>query len=80
MPYQPDLFLLPSKLTTFAWHVMDGTVAVNPGHLVRGATGGTYAVIDVHPMNKNVLEDAFCNTVKVEHRLQDRVRVEVKRI
>ena len=80
MPVQPDLLIVPSKLTSFVRTVLESTVVVNPGHLSRGTTGGTYALMDVHPMKRETLESAGGETVEMAHSLPDRVRVEIKRI
>jgi DNA polymerase alpha subunit B len=80
MPCQPDLLIVPSKLTCFARIVLDGTVVVNPGHLSRGTTGGTYALMEVHPIKRETLETAGGANVEMEHNVQDRIRVEIKRI
>lgn len=80
MPCQPDLLIVPSKLTCFARTVLDGTVVVNPGHLARGTTGGSYAIMEVHPIKRETLESAGGDDVEMEHNVQDRIRVEIKRI
>mmetsp|Transcript_38557 Transcript_38557/g.115710 ORF Transcript_38557/g.115710 Transcript_38557/m.115710 type:complete len:512 (-) Transcript_38557:165-1700(-) len=83
MPVQPDVLLVPSRLAAFARPVLGRTVAINPGLLSRGTTGGTYAVMDVHPARRETLEEsADANGgVEAEQRgVQDRIRVEVKRI
>jgi DNA polymerase alpha subunit B len=80
MPCQPDLLIVPSKLTCFARPVLDSTVVVNPGHLTRGTTGGSYAVMDIYPIKRETLESAGGDDVEMEHNLQDRIRVEIKRI
>ena len=81
MPCAPDLLILPSKLTPFARSVLDNnTVVVNPGHLTRNTSGGTYAVMEIHPMARETLENAGGDDVKLKHNVQDRTRVEIKRI
>jgi DNA polymerase alpha subunit B len=79
MSSRPDILIIPSRLTAFASSVLDSTVVVNPGHLVKGTTGGTYAMMDIHPMKRERLDDAK-DDVKVQHGLHERVNVEVKRI
>lgn len=79
MPCQPDLLIVPSKLTTFAKKVMDKTLVVNPGILTRGSTGGTYAMMDVYPMKRDTLENAGAD-IELEHGLPERIRVDIKRI
>ena len=80
MPCQPDLLIIPSKLTSFASTVLDSTVVVNPGNLSRGTTGGTYAIMEIHPFSRETLENGGGDDVQLPHRLNDRVRVEIKRI
>lgn len=79
MPVQPDILITPSKLTNFARKVLDTTVVVNPGHLTKGTAGGTYAMMDVHPMKKEDLEKALDGDNVVKG-VQDRLRVDIKRI
>ena len=73
MAVKPDILIVPSKLTSFARQVLDTTIVVNPGELTKNVTGGTYAVIDVHPRKR---DDEIAN----QQGLQDRVRVDIKRI
>lgn len=75
MPVQPDILITPSKLNPFVKDVLD-SVVVNPGHLTKGTTGGTFAVLDVHPL-KEVNDDV---EEEVENCVKDRVRVDIKRI
>ena len=80
IPCQPDLMIVPSKLTPFVSAIMDNTVAINPGHLGKGTTGGTYAVLEIHPITRELLENAGGDDVQLPHAIQDRTRVEIKRI
>lgn len=80
MPCQPDLLIVPSKLTCFARSILDSTVVVNPGHLSKGTTGGTYAVMEVHPIKRDTLETVGGDDIELAHNVQERVRVEIKRI
>ncbi|GAX21359.1 DNA polymerase alpha subunit B [Fistulifera solaris] len=79
MPCQPDLLLLPSKLACFSRIVMDTTIVVNPGRLTRDTMGGTYAIIEVHPFAKDVLETADDDD-ELPHALPERTEVIIKRI
>jgi len=79
IPVQLDLLVLPSKLAPLAKDVKGGTVVINPGHLVRGTVGGTYAIVDLHPVKKDGVggnheakEGTGC--------VKDRIRVEIRRI
>ena len=83
MPVKPDILIVPSKLTSFARQVLDTTIVVNPGELTKNVTGGTYAVIDVHPMKRETLENCLeegDTMVEIGKGVQDRVRVDIKRI
>jgi hypothetical protein len=55
-------------------------MVVNPGHLVKGSTGGTYAVMHFHPMQREAVENAGSDDVELVHAIQDRVSIEIKRI
>lgn len=80
MPCRPDILIAPSKLTCFARAVCESTLVVNPGHLTKGTTGGTYAMMSIHPIERETLENAGGDDVELEHAIQDRVSVEIKRI
>jgi DNA polymerase alpha subunit B len=83
MPCQPDVMIVPSALTTFAHKVLDHTLAVNPGRLTQGRLAGTYAVMDIHPMSREKLEQAGQggdNSVEIHHDVPNRTRIEIKRI
>jgi DNA polymerase alpha subunit B len=85
MPCQPDVLVVPSALVPFAHKVLESTVAVNPGRLAQGRTGGTYAVVDVHPMSREALERAEAGasdgaSAEILHDVPSRTRIEVRRI
>ena len=80
MPVRPDVLIVPSKLACFARKVSGSTVVVNPGELTKGCSGGTYATIDVHPARREELEEAAGRGEEVECGVQDRVRVDIRRI
>lgn len=81
MPALPDLLIVPSRLTSFARTVLDkSTVVVNPGRLVRDTTGGTYARLQVFPIERESLENAGSDDVEVPHAIAERSRVEILRI
>jgi DNA polymerase alpha subunit B len=94
MPCRPDVMIVPSKLTPFCAPVLESTIVINPGHLTRGMTGGTYATMEIAPVgndrlsanhndddvqNKSV-EDGVMQEVQLTHNVQDRIKVQVKRI
>lgn len=79
MPCRPDVLVIPSKLTPFCSSVLESTIAVNPGHLTKGTTGGTYALMEIQPLSRDVFDDAS-DDVELPHNVPDRIQVEVKRI
>jgi DNA polymerase alpha subunit B len=79
LPCRPDVLLLPSKLKAMACGVLDTTVVINPGPLTRATSGGTYAVLEIHPMKRETL-DAAGDDVSIPHNVNERIQVTVKRI
>lgn len=78
MPVQPDVLLIPSRLACLAKNLTCGTVVVNPGHLVKGSSGGSFAVMDIHPktmaqQNENIALEEGC-------KIKNRIRVEIRKI
>jgi len=57
MKVKPDVLLLPSKLNALVRDV-NGTLVLNPGQLVKGKSGGTFADLSVHPIDEGALRDA----------------------
>lgn len=80
MPCLPDVLIAPSRLSCFATAVLDNTVFINPGHLTRGTTGGTYGIMEIHPINRETLDESGGDDVRLQHGLVDRINVEIKRI
>lgn len=78
MPVTPDLLLLPSKLTPFAKDV-GGALCINPGTLTKGGGGGTYAMLNIHPLPFDRLEKMAPGT-EVPHEVARRTSVEIVRI
>jgi hypothetical protein len=79
MPCRPDVLIIPSKLTPFCAPVLESTVVINPGHLTKGTTGGTYATMEIPPIPRTTLDEAV-DGVLLPHNVQDRIQVQVKRI
>mmetsp|Transcript_21957 Transcript_21957/g.61036 ORF Transcript_21957/g.61036 Transcript_21957/m.61036 type:complete len:3067 (+) Transcript_21957:267-9467(+) len=52
MPCRPDILLVPSRLAPFCAPILGTTMAINPGHLSKGTTGGTYAILTIRPMDE----------------------------
>lgn len=80
LPCTPDIMIVPSKLTSFASTILDNTVFINPGHITRGLTGGTYGIMEVHPIPRGVLELSGGEEVLLPHCVPDRIYVEIKRV
>ena len=81
MPCTPDVLILPSKLSPFCCPVLDnGSLVINPGHLARANTGGTYAIMDIYPIAREVLENAGGDDVQLNHGVHDRTFVEIKKV
>ena len=78
MPCTPDVLIIPSKLVTFS-KVASGCLVINPGLISKGATGGTYASIDIYPMKREHL-DTMGEGVEIEHGVQERADVVIKKI
>jgi len=78
MPCQPDVLLVPSRLTPFCAPVLGNTMVINPGQLTKGTTGGSYSVMNVHPIKKERLNGA--EDSKITHHVQDRMEVVIKKI
>ena len=78
MAVQPDILIVPSKLNPFVKEVC-GSVVVNPGGLTKNTTGGTFAVLDVHPAKDEVIA-SLGEEEEVENGIIERIRVDIKRI
>jgi DNA polymerase alpha subunit B len=95
---QPDLLILPSKLKHFSKvshallvdmglvlmvQIVDSTLVVNPSHLAKAHSAGTFAKITVHPMKRSELGDGSGMDLDEDlrdHALYDRARSEIWRI
>jgi hypothetical protein len=80
IPYKRDVLIAPSKLTSCACPILDNTVVVNPGHLPKGTTGGTYAIMEIRPIKRETLDQAGDDVQLPHHASNDRIHVEVKSI
>lgn len=83
MKTSPDVLLIPSKLSTLAKEVR-GTLVVNPGQLVKGSSGGTYATLTIHPIPEQVLRSSMAAPVDEQqpmlHNVHSRTKVEIVKI
>jgi DNA polymerase alpha subunit B len=48
LTFKPDILILPSQFKHFAKNI-DGTIVVNPGHLCKNLSGGTYSKLTLYP-------------------------------
>ncbi len=71
----PDILVTPSRLSYMAKDV-EGTVVINPGSLARGVSGGTYAEVTIHSVDKSKLSDGKDHPNDVA----SRCRVDIVRI
>jgi DNA polymerase alpha subunit B len=72
---KPDFLIVPSKIKACTKHV-GNTLCINPGPLVKGKAGGTFAKIVLHPFDF----DDDSNDLVLEHSVPARTRVEIARI
>lgn len=76
----PDILILPSKLSVLAKDIQN-TLVVNPGFLVKGNSGGSYAEISIHPFPKNKLDVlAEQENSRIPHDVPARASVNIVRI
>ncbi|ORY32273.1 DNA polymerase alpha subunit B N-terminal-domain-containing protein [Naematelia encephala] len=78
----PDVLVLPSKLKHFS-KIVDSTLVVNPAHISRAHSAGTFAKILVHPMKRDELESSDMDVDggdMREHKVYERARSEIWRI
>jgi hypothetical protein len=82
-----DIFIMPSMLKHFA-KVVDSAVMINPATVTRKNQPGTFVKMTIYPTPQRELEEA-ANTVEVdeaddekmmEHRIYERVRVDIVRV
>lgn len=81
IPCSLDFLILPSKLFPFARSVLNNTtIVVNPGLLTKDTVGGTYSIIDIHPIDRTSLEDLGVSDVTIENQIVDRSVIEIRKI
>jgi DNA polymerase alpha subunit B len=79
MPVKADVLIAPTRLQPFCAPIAGSTMVVNPGYLTKRSTGGTYAVMELYPVDKKKL-NSVAETEQLPHGVQDRLHVQVKRI
>jgi len=80
MKTSPDVLICPSKLTFMARDVL-GTLVVNPGLLTKGVNGGTYAELNIHPMDEKKLRDQLLEqTAQVKNEVHSRTYANIIKI
>lgn len=73
----PDVLILPSKLNYFATNIGDDIVAINPGTLAKGKTGGTYVEVTIHPVQKE--SDSASKNISTPT-ITTRTRIDIRKI
>ncbi|KAK9236107.1 DNA polymerase alpha/epsilon subunit B-domain-containing protein [Lipomyces kononenkoae] len=79
---RPDILIVPSDQRYFA-KVVDNVVAINPGALTKLRAAGTYAVVDVAPLEdtkKPVSESEEAENELIFHKVWERCRVDIRKI
>lgn len=78
---RPDILIVPSDQRFFA-KVVDNVVAINPGPLTKMKAAGTYAVVDIAPIDIEVIknEDEAPLDEMRPNEVWNRCRVEIRKI
>lgn len=71
------MLIIPSKIATFRKNVI-GFIVIDTGHISKGMAGGTFASMNVFPMEQKTLEE-LDGDVEMKHNAHDRIRVDIKR-
>ncbi|KAK4056532.1 DNA-directed DNA polymerase alpha subunit pol12 [Microbotryomycetes sp. JL221] len=78
-----DILILPSKLKHFT-RIVDSTVVVNPGFLMKGDTVGLFSKFTIHPIDEEELEQIVKSEDQddqlMEHRVYERCRVDLIKV
>ncbi|CAO3638267.1 unnamed protein product [Cunninghamella echinulata] len=62
---RPDILILPSQLRHFT-KLVDDVLCINPGHLCKRQSGGTYARLTIHPKSSNDNNNAVHERTRVD--------------
>lgn len=82
---QPDILLIPSVMQVISEEIC-GALVVNPGHLARGNSGGTFANLHIHPHNEAMLREKSIEarsqnqSDEIMHDIASRTSVSIERI
>jgi DNA polymerase alpha subunit B len=81
MKRTPDILFLPSKLS-FMVKEIHGSLVINPGFLVKGASGGTYAKLTINPLPEQTLrhQQSEISDEPMLHDVHSRTRVDIFKI
>lgn len=82
MGVSPDILIIPSKLAQMA-RDGHGSLIVNPGQLTKGAHGGTFAELSIHPIRDGDLRQLIAEgkeSIPIEHKVFERTSVNISRI
>ncbi len=76
----PDVLIVPSKLAPLTAPVL-GTLVINPGQLVKGTNGGTYANMTINPLSESNLRNFIHeNQKEIPHDVPSRSNVTILKI
>lgn len=76
----PDVLIVPSKLSALVTDVF-GTLVINPGQLVKGTNGGTFANLTINPFDEMTIRKAMQeNVTELPHEVSSRTNVAITRI
>lgn len=81
MKQSPDILFIPSKLSCMATEI-HGSLVVNPGLLVKGSSGGTYARLTINPLTASELRNQVSAVpdAPIPHAVHSRTRVDIVKI
>lgn len=83
MSTTPDVLITPSRLKPFALEGLEGlseTLIINPGYLSKGSTGGTFAEINIHPIDRGVIQTGVIENKLISKQIPSRTSVNILKI
>ena len=81
MKRTPDILFVPSKLSCIATEI-HGSLVINPGYLVKGTGGGTFAKLTINPIPESELRNqtSAIPDAPILHAAHSRTRVDIVKI
>ena len=83
MSMTPDVLITPSRLKPFALEGFEGlseTLIINPGYLSKGSTGGTFAEINIHPIERGLIQTGVIENKFISNQIPSRTSVNIFKI